>query len=370
MGQTFPGKRVFGLFATIAVLAGGCSNDFFERARQVSDNSKKLKEVFLVLATDYVESCFRRANYGLLTTSPEGDFFGQRDNLMESCNFKLPDEEMTTKENAKVAFITQNNIIADYLDAIGTLSDKKTFDFSEEASSIQGVLERAGLDLSDSKGTVFGSVVGFIFQTISQDIARSALKDEVPRVNEPFQQAICFLKKDFDTIYRRALEQERTQMDTYYESTITVMLQRSRNESERDALSIQQLRQDLYNEVPSADSLPVAFSALPEVYDFYDEWREQQAELRQRFQALDQYLGVLSTIASGHESLAKASEEENFNPVNLDDNCEPMVVAEEIDPFVSQRIELANALYYLDDFDNKVSELQDNQFIRQEIGQE
>ena len=359
--------QTIGIVTLITLITSGCNNNLLNQAKSLSENSKSLKESFNILASDYVESCYRRANYGLLTTDISQDVFKQKNLLLKACNTTLEGSKSTSVET-KVLFVIQNTIISNYLDAIASISRDETFSFGQEAGKIKGVFEKAGLPLSEAKGTAFTAVVGFILKSITQNIASNSLKKEVPKVNLPLQKSICFLKKDFDNVYRRALNQEQKQLDEYYKSTIIIMLKRSRNEFELESLNIQKLRKNLYNEPPSKTQLLVQFSALPEVYHFYDEWRNKQVILRQRYDALDQYLDILDTIGSGHAALDKAAKGEGLDQAKFNSECNPIVKDDTLSKEkINQKTEFKKALVYLSSLDKKVIDLRNNKFVKNSI---
>lgn len=380
----------------LVILLSGCGNEILDQARKLSSTSEDLKKVFPVLAKDYVDSCFRKADYTLLLSNNQ-DVFAARNTALKACTDKLPSDlaplvgrkkdivgNSTIIEDASQAFITQNNVITGHLDAIGALSQKETFDFSSESGSLVDVLSRAGSELggvtiTDTQKTALESVIGFIFKAIAQDIARDALKKEIPKVNKSYQTVICFLRKDFNRIYRDSLDQEIEQLNQYYKSAIRLELQRTSSDFSLKQLKREKLRRELFNQRLFEGEIPVQFGTLLEVEAIYDEWRDKQAELRNRYAALDGYLRILDTISTGHSALAqiaesKAPRNNNPNDISLNqvsfnkETCQPINQAYRKLEGDGAELQLALISQYASTLKEQVSNLEKNKFISQKLG--
>jgi hypothetical protein len=310
-------KNPLGIFLAIAFLAGGCEDNLLNQARQLSSISQDLKASFSALANDYVTTCFRRASYGLFVTNPKQDPFVIRKILTEPCNKQ-------TLEDTKQVFIFENKIISSYLDAFGTLARGENFSFDVEVGKINDTIKKqTGQDLKAYNRGVFNQLLSFILKASTQQIAAKEIKNQVKIINPSFQVAICDFKNTFRESYKAKLDAEKGSFDDYYKKTIIIMIQRSRNESQVNALNIQRLRQRMYGDTPSKDKLPTEFAALPEVYQFDKQWREEEISHRTRYQALNKYVEILDTIASGHAALDKAAGGQGLNQGTFDEKCNP-----------------------------------------------
>jgi hypothetical protein len=308
-------NKTLGFFLVLPFLISGCDSKLLNQTRQVSVISQQLKSSFPVLANDYVKTCYRRASYGLILTNPNQDPFSERKELEKLCS---------AKEEVKQAYIYQNEIISSYLDALGTLARAENFSFDVEVSKINDLFKKQfGEDLQKYNGGIFNKLLLVILKTSTQQIASKEIKIQVTKLNPDFQKSVCIFKNNFREIYKTQLDYEKENLDEYYTKTIKLMIQRSRNEFQLNGLNIQRLRQILYRETPSKDKLPIEFAALPEVYQFDSQWREKETSHQIHYQALNTYIEILNSIASGHAALDKLAGGEGLNQGTFDEECKP-----------------------------------------------
>lgn len=355
-------KKSLGMFLVISCLASGCEDNLLNQARQVSATSQQLNASFPALADDYVETCIRKSSYQIIVTNPEEDFDTLRRQQIKSCN-------NPTNEEAKQAFIFENKIISSYLGALGALASGDNFSFDTEVSQIDALIKKqTGEDLATYKGGVFSHLLSFILKSSTQQIAADEIKAQVKKLNPSFQSAICNFKDTFQEAYKANLNAEKAALDDYYRTTIRIMIQRSRNEFEVNALNIQKLRQVLYRETPSKDRLPIEFAALPEVYEFDNQWREEDKSHQIHYLALNKYVQILDTIASAHAALDLAAGGQGLNQGTFDEDCNPPKISQAKVPItddnmlqssVSTKAQLKLAKAYLDRLETEIKELQD-----------
>jgi|GEM_PF-5562804 len=357
-------KKTLGMFLVISCLASGCEDKLLNQARQVSATSQQLNESFPALANDYVETCFRTSYYQIIVTNPSKDFDILRQEKIKSCT-------KPTKEEAKQAFIFENKIIATYLGALGALAGVDNFSFDTEVSQINVLIKnQTGEDLTTYKGGVFSQLLSFILKSSTEKMAADEIKAQVKKLNPSFQSAICNFKNTFQEAYKANLDAEKEALDDYYRTTIKIMIQRSRNEFEVNALNVQSLRQVLYGETPSKVRLPIEFAALPAVYEFDKQWREEDRSHQIHYLALNKYVQILDTIASAHAALDLAAGGQGLNQGTFDKECNPPKLSQAkvkrlfgtdddmLKSSVSTKAQLKSAKTYLDRLETEIKELQ------------
>lgn len=85
----------------------GCQDSYLNQAKKLSENSAKLEELFNQQANDYIESCFRKADYTLIKPR-DANIFNDREKNRADCNDGK-------REQRKSFFIAQNKIFSTYL---------------------------------------------------------------------------------------------------------------------------------------------------------------------------------------------------------------------------------------------------------------
>ena len=306
-------KKISIGIAISSLLIIGCQDSYLNQATKLSENSVKLEELFDQQANDYVESCFRRADYTLILPQAE-NIFEERQKNRDACN------EIIVQN--KSLFIAQNKIISTYLQAIGNLAKDDNFILLGEdektkltriintGSSLIGenISDTSASELGSQSSSVFSQIINFIFEKSAKDFAANEIKTEVEQINEPFQKSICYFKKGWERLYTETLNQEENNLNSYYNNTIIQVVTKGSNEFDDTALNIQRLRQILgYDPSPKQENLPTQYAAYPEIYPYDQEWQSDLNSLDHKRSSLNTYVQILETIANTHAALEKAS---------------------------------------------------------------
>jgi hypothetical protein len=295
----------------------GCDDAYLTQASKLSNNAQELQSVFEYQATDYIESCYRRANHSLISTKLGPEAFASRIKAREDCD---DDDVRKARDN----FVLQNQIISNYLVAIVNLAKDENFTLfgDDEKAKLENVVNSAlvsSTDNSDSTesssnllaninpGKVFSTLVNFIYEASAKSYATDEIKTEVIRINPSFQKSVCYFKLGWQKVYGRQLTFEGEEINKYYENTITQVIQRDRLDFERNTLENQSLRQTLFQTLPNQDDLLTNYTAYPEIYKYDREWQDELDTLQKRKSTLSEYINVLDKIAIAHASLEKAS---------------------------------------------------------------
>ncbi len=344
-----PLSKKIGFIFISCLLISGCddSDSYLNQASKLSNNAQELQSVFESQATDYIESCYRRANHKLIYTNLGPSAFTERKEAIEGCD----GEE---QRKARDSFVLQNKIISNYLIAIANLAKDENFTLfgSDEKEKVEKLVNRliAPNESSDSSssnestsntfnpGKVFSTLVNFIFEASAKGYATDKIKTEVIRINNDFQHSICYFKLGWRKAYGRQLDFEEDQINDYYENTITQVIQRGRLDFERNTLENQSLRQALFQKPPTEDDLLTNYTAYPEVYEYDQEWQSKLDALQKRKSTLSEYINVLDKIAVAHASLEKASggEGKGQEITDCQESYSPLVKLKDVNAYLDE----------------------------------
>ena len=303
-------KTAASIFIPLAVLMTGCDNKaLFEQVQRFSRSAEQLEEKFPVIATDVYKSCLRTAEYVPLQASDEP--FKDRENRRTDCLEPLSlgqddgDEAvLVTREVFESELIAVNNVIVNYLQALGYIASDGKISYTENIGALGTAIGRIEPRLSEAENKAGQSILDFIFSAYNDEFRQEVLATEITDTNEPLQRYICLLKQDIVVQYLKVvLQDEKEAVDRYYQGYINQELEKERVSQEQRRLIQQYLHRELNSkpmvEPTSATKPPLA------VFEIDSQWREARSKVLQREATVTNYIDILNTIAAGHSELDK-----------------------------------------------------------------
>ena len=259
------------------------------------------------MATDVYDSCLRTAQYTLVRASDEP--FKDRENFRNTCvkplEFKNNKGQLVsvTKEEFEGELVAVNNVIVNYLQALGTVARGGEISYTENVQGLGAAIARVEPRLNEAENQAGQKILEFILNAYNDEFRQETLANEVTATNEPLQRYICLLKEDLIGQYIDAeLKTEKKVVDEYYQAYIDRELQKDRANQKQEYLIQQYLRREL--QLPR-EELSLATKPPLSVLKLESQWREDRAKVLQREAAAKNYIDVLNTIAGGHSELAR-----------------------------------------------------------------
>ncbi|KAB8320365.1 hypothetical protein SD81_001800 [Tolypothrix campylonemoides VB511288] len=121
--------KLFVLFIPVTILLNGCGRDFKSVEDFVKNHQVAIKNSSELLAQDIYDSCLRRVNYIILTTSSGIE---TRENTLKRCN----SENKPNISRVKNA----NSLLLNYMAQLGQVASGKTVSFDDNISDLQTAL--------------------------------------------------------------------------------------------------------------------------------------------------------------------------------------------------------------------------------------
>lgn len=299
-------KSALAIFIPFTVLMTGCDRDaLFEQVQRFSGSAEQLEQEFPDLATDVYDSCLRTAQYTLIQASDEP--FKDRENFRNACVEPLEFENdkgqlvSVTREEFEGELIAVNNVIVNYLQALGTVASNGEISYTENVRGLGNAIARVEPRLDATENQAGQKILEFLLGAYNNEFRQETLATEITATNEPLQRYICLLKQDIVGQYLDAeLQTEKETVDEYYQAYINRELQQDRASQEHKHLIQKYLRQEL--QLPQEEP---TFATKPPltVFELDSQWREARAKVHQREAAANNYIDVLNTIAGGHSQL-------------------------------------------------------------------
>ena len=297
-------KAALVIFIPLTVLMASCDRDaLFEQVQRFSGSAKQLEEKFPDLATDVYDSCLRTAEFTQIQASETP--FENRTNFQKNCVEPLKFEGdrgqliTVTRAEFEAELIAVNNVIVNYLKALGIATDGEVS--YTEVQALGTALGRIKPRLGEAENQAGQSILNFILEAYNNEFRQETLATEITATNKPLQIFICRLKQDIVGQYLNAeLQTEKKAVDEYYRAYINRELQKDRAKQEQDYLVQQYLRQEL--QLPP-EELRLATKPPLTVFELDTKWNKARAEVRQREAFARAYVDILDTIAAGHNEL-------------------------------------------------------------------
>ncbi len=299
-------KAALAIFIPLTIVMTGCDRDaLFEQVQRFSTSAEQLEKQFPDLATDVYDSCLRTAEYTLVQASDEP--FKNRINSQEKCIepvvFKDNEglEVTVTKQEFEGELIAVNNVIINYLQALGTVASGGEISYTENVQGLGTAIGRVKPRLTEAENQAGQSILNFILDAYNNEFRQETLATEITATNEPLQIFICRLKQDIVGQYLKAeLRTEKDAVDEYYQAYISRELQIDRARQRQEYLIQQYLRQEL--QLPLEEPRLATKPPLT-VFELDSKWRQARTEVRQREATAKNYIDILNTIAAGHQEL-------------------------------------------------------------------
>lgn len=299
-------KSALAIFIPFTVLMTGCDRDaLFEQVQRFSASAEQLEKQFPDLATDVYDSCLRTAEYTLIQASDEP--FKNRINSQEKCIEPLVFDneglEVTvTKQEFEGELIAVNDVIVNYLQALGTVASNGEISYTENVQGLGNAIARVEPRLTEAENQAGQKILEFILGAYNNEFRQETLATEITVTNEPLQRYICLLKQDIVGQYLDAeLQTEKEAVDEYYQAYINRELEIDRTQQNQQYLIQQYLHQEL--ELEPLPEPTLATKPPFAVLKLDSQWRETRAKVQQREAAANNYIDVLNTIAGGHSQL-------------------------------------------------------------------
>jgi hypothetical protein len=302
-------KAALAVFIPVAVLMTGCDRDaLFEQVQRFSGSAEQLKSKFPLVATDVYDSCLRTAEYTAIQISDRP--FQARNSFRASCmtplEFKGDRGQLVsvTREEFEDELITVNNVVVNYLQALGTVASGGEISYTENVQALGTAIGRVEPRLNKTETQASQSILDFLLGAFNGEFRQETLATEVTATNEPLQIFICRLKQDLVGQYLDAeLQTEQEAVDEYYQAYINRELQIDKARQEQEYLIQQYLRQEL--QLKRLGERILATKPPLTVFELDSNWKEARAEVRQREATAKGYIDILNTIAAGHSQLDK-----------------------------------------------------------------
>ena len=299
-------KAALAIFIPFTVLMTGCDRDaLFEQVQRFSTSAEQLEKQFHDLATDVYDSCLRTAEYTPIQASnaPFRDRENFRNTCVEPLEFKNDKGQLVsvTREEFEDELIVVNDVIVNYLQALGTVASNGEISYTENVQGLGTAISRVEPRLDATENQAGQKILDFLLGAYNNEFRQETLATEITATNEPLQRYICLLKQDIVGQYLDAeLQTEKEAVDEYYQAYINRELQQDRVNQKQEYLIQQYLRQEL--QLPR-EELSLATKPPLTVLKLDSQWREAQAKVQQREAAANNYIDVLNTIAGGHSQL-------------------------------------------------------------------
>lgn len=198
----------------LTFILGSCSSADIKAAQELAQLQETAKIIFPKIADDAYESCLRSADLTLLNTPTPTS--GQIDKDRQEAKKSCQDNELAASE----ALNTANQVIIDYLGALGKLTADDLTNFDSEINSIETSLGNLPkLNTGEKKEAIgAGSAIAkFLFQALTDGYRREQLEQAVTTVNTPLQTLVTALDKSVGRHYINGfLETEQVAVDNYY----------------------------------------------------------------------------------------------------------------------------------------------------------
>ncbi|MEY2832045.1 MAG: hypothetical protein RLZZ574_1303, partial [Cyanobacteriota bacterium] len=197
----FRNKATLAVFIPVAVLMTGCDRDaLFEQVQRFSGSAEQLESKFPLVATDVYDSCLRTAEYTAIQISDRP--FQARNSFRASCmtplKFKGDKGQLVsvTREEFEDELITVNNVIVNYLQALGTVASGGEISYTENVQALGTAIGRVEPRLNKTETQASQSILDFLLGAFNGEFRQETLTTEVTATNEPLQIFICRLKQD------------------------------------------------------------------------------------------------------------------------------------------------------------------------------
>lgn len=198
----------------LAFILGSCSSADIKAAQELAKLQETAKTIFPAIANDVYQSCLRSADLTLLNTPTPTS--GQIDKDRQEAKTSCQDNELAASQ----ALNTANQVIIDYLGALGKLTTDGLTNFDSEINSIETSLGNLpGLNTGEKQEAIgAGSAIAkFLFQALTDGYRREQLEQAVTTVNTPLQTLVTALDKSVGRHYINGfLETEQVAVDNYY----------------------------------------------------------------------------------------------------------------------------------------------------------
>jgi hypothetical protein len=192
---------------------GGTAPDI-KAAQQLAKIQEQGKIIFPSIADDVYKSCNRTAELTLLSppTAVKPRIDEDRQNARKVCQ--------GSPAEASDALNVANQVILDYLDALGKLASEDLTNFDKELNAIGSSLQKLpGLGTTEKKEAVDAgtAIAKFLFKAATNAYRREQLREAVIAVDAPLQVLVNALEKAVSQHYLKGvLENEQVAIDSYY----------------------------------------------------------------------------------------------------------------------------------------------------------
>lgn len=261
----------------LTLFLGSCGSTSadIKAAQELAKLQGNAETLFPKIAYDVYQSCRRTADITLLNTPTptSGEIDKDRQAAKEVCE--------GNPAAATKALKDANQVILDYLEALGKLVDNDLTNFDPELDSIGTSLQSLpGLNEGEKKEVVGAgtAIAKFLFRAATDGYRRKQLKEAVTTANAPLQTLVTALNKAVSKHYiNGVLETEQLAVDNYYSYYLGRVLT-----------------------APQAESV----SAQVDTETAKDqEWRNTNKTIEEKKVLAAGYLGLLKKIANDHDIL-------------------------------------------------------------------
>lgn len=219
------------LLIPLTLLLGSCGSTStdIKAALKLAKLHDDAKTIFPEIANDVYQSCLRTADLTLLNTptSTSGEIDRDRQATKRICK--------GNPAAATKALKDANQIILDYLEALGELAANDLTNFDPQLDSIGTSLQGLpGLNEGEKKEAVGAgtAIAKFLFRAATDGYRREQLKQAVTTANAPLQTLVTALAKAVSQHYINGLlKTEQLAVNNYYSFYLGRVLTAPRTES-------------------------------------------------------------------------------------------------------------------------------------------
>lgn len=261
----------------LTFVLGSCSSADIKAAQELAKLQETAKTIFPQIANDAYQSCLRSADLNLLNTPTKED--GRIDKDRQAAKKKCQDNELAASQALNVA----NQVILDYLGALGKLADNNLTNYDPQLDNIRTSLQSLPELNTNEKIEAInaGSAIAkFLLRASTDGYRREKLKLAVTTVNTPLRRLVTALDKSVKQRYIKGLlEDEQVAVDNYYKNYL------------EDVLT-----------APLTESVSAQVDTVTEQDR---DWRNTNKTIQAKKVLANGYLKLLNKIAYDHNELNK-----------------------------------------------------------------
>ncbi|AVH69968.1 hypothetical protein [Nostoc sp. 'Lobaria pulmonaria (5183) cyanobiont'] len=289
----FRQKLAFKVLVPLVLVLGGCGRSAdIEAAKSLSRVGQEADVVFEKIADDFYQSCLRAADYTPLKSSNTEGINQDRITAEKEC-YENPQVEQNsldsvnhkpTPKDASQALTNGNQVIINYLIALGRLASDDLINYDPQLNSIEDSLKQ----IPEIKTDVVGAgtaIAQFLFRVFSEQERRSTLKDAVLANDQNLTSYIDGFSNAINKGYSKgALESEKLAVDNYYKSYLGRIINiNTANSSNLEGISV------VFRDKTTLE--------------LDQEWKTTKSTLVEKQKIADLYVEILKEISQDHHTI-------------------------------------------------------------------